>query len=98
MDKFIEKFEGVQKWPTYPYFGQNNNFSWKKGPSLVNVSCILTSCKKSEKINEPILRKIHCSQADGWAYGRTDRQIDEQTDKSEFIGLSSSARGAKITN
>ena len=42
-----------------PHFGQNKKFSQKKSPLLFSVYWILTSCKKSEKSNKPILRKRH---------------------------------------
>ena len=42
----------------------------------------LSSCKISEKTNDPILRKY----SDGRMDERTDRQTDGQTDESDFIG------------
>ena len=37
-------------------------------------------CNIKKKANDPILRKL--------SHGQTDRQIDGQTDKSDFIGRS----------
>ena len=46
--------------PLLPHFGHGKNFPQKTGSmSLSPIYLTLTSCKKSEKSNEPILRKWH---------------------------------------
>ena len=47
---------------------------------------MVSSCTKSGKTNDPILRKISDRQTDGQTDGRTDRLTDKQMDKSDFTG------------
>jgi len=65
-------------WPFLAIFGQMHFFLKNRAPSVFIIYGPLTSCKKSEKTNEPILRKVRCWQ--------TDRQTDWLTDGSNFIG------------
>ena len=67
------------------------NFPGKKALSVFKYSNYLTLCKKSEKTNDPFLRKMPDRQTDRQtdrqADGQTDRQTDRQTDNSDFIRL-----------
>ena len=60
--------------PLFPKKGKTGFFPKNRAPSLFCVYWTLTSCKKSEKTNEPILRKTR-----NW-------QTDRQTGGREFIG------------
>ena len=61
----------AQKCPISAILGIIRVFLKKLAPSLSSVYWTLTSCKKSEKSNEPILRKRHYRRTDGRTYGRT---------------------------
>ena len=81
MTKFFKKskktYFGAILSPFCSNFGKNE-FSWKKGLcQFLNISIIIVPlCQKSEKTNEPFLRKmLNC-----WT--------DRQTDNSDFIGPS----------
>jgi len=58
--------------PIYPNFGQTRIFNKNRALSLFSQYGCLSSCKKSEKNNEPILR---------------NQWTNEWTDGAEFIGL-----------
>ena len=58
-------------WALFAQILGKMNSPGKKALSAVKYSNNLQSCKKSEKTNEPFLRKIQAS--------RTDRQMDRQT-------------------
>ena len=74
--------------PSLPSLGKNE-FSWKKELSIFKYSTYLTKIKqKSEKTNEPNLRKMPNQKTDG------------QTDNGDFIGSSVGQRsnnGLKLT-
>ena len=58
-----------------PKFGQKNEFSTKNQiPSIFSIYSPLTSCKKTEKTNKPILRKT------------LNRGTDKRTNTGEIIG------------
>ena len=64
----------TQKWPVLPNFRQTRIFAKNPTLSLLHPYGPLTSCKKSEKTNEPI-PGTEC-------YGRrTDGQTDGQKDE-----------------
>ena len=56
----------------------------KKALSVFKYSNYLLPCQKSEKTNEPFLRKMPTWQMER----QMDRQTDGQTDNSDFIGPS----------
>ena len=62
--------------PFFPKNGETGFFPKNRAPSLLFVYWTLTSCKKSEKTNEPIPRKV--------CYWRTDWLTDGRTDKGWF--------------
>ena len=62
------------------HFGQNMSFSEKRASSLFSVYWILTSFKKIEKSNEPILRKRHYRRTNGWTDKQSDRSMDGYTE------------------
>ena len=66
-----------------PIFEKMRIFPKNMSLSLFYVYGPLTSCKKLEKNNEPILRTLRHGQTDG------------QTDDTEFIGPSRCKRGSK---
>ena len=57
-------------WPFLAIFGQIRISPKNRAPSVFCTYGPLTSCKKSEKTNEPILRKVR--------HGQTDRRTDWQ--------------------
>ena len=60
-------------------------FSWKKGLcQFLNIPIIYHHVKRSEKTNEPLLKKMP-----NW---QTDRQTDRQTDKQTTV-IGPSRRG-----
>ena len=61
--------------PFWPKNGQMDFFLKNRAPSVSSLYGPLTSCKKSEKTNEPILSKCV-----------TDGLTDRLTDRSNFIG------------
>ena len=58
--------------PFFPYFGKMRIFPKNRALSLFYVYGPLTSCKKSEKSNERILRKMCYARTHGRTDGRTD--------------------------
>ena len=83
-----KKFKNLIFGPFLALFGQIRIFMKNRAPSLFIIYGPLTSWKKSEKSNEPILRKVRD--------GRTDWLTDWRTDRSDFIGpLNFSSSGPK---
>ena len=74
-------------WALFAHYRVNEFFPKNPALSLFYVYGPLTSCKKLEKTNEPILRTLH--------HGQTDGQMDRRTDDTEFIGPSRCKRGSK---
>ena len=55
-------------------------FSWKKGLcQFLNIPIIYHHVKRSEKTNEPLLKKMP-----NW---QTDRQTDRQTNRQQWLDL-----------
>ena len=69
----------------YYIFGDWDNFFKKISSSLFCIYGYLSTCKKSKKSDERLLRKMR--------YRRTDGQRDRPIDKPYFIGLLSAKPG-----
>ena len=69
----------------FPIFEKMRIFPKNRALSLLSVYGPLTSCKITEKTNEPIQRKVR--------YGRTNRRTDGRMDRDEFIGSFRKIRG-----
>ena len=81
-ERILRKSKKVHFWALFAQIWANKNFSKKSGSVTFEPLCTLTSCKISEKSNEPIQRKV--------GYRRTD--------STEFIGPSGYANKEVIMN
>lgn len=67
-------------WPIYSILDKTWVFPKKRASSRFSVYWILTSLKKIETSNEPILRKRHYRWTNGWTDKQTDRSMDGYTE------------------
>ena len=69
MTKFNEKTLFLGYFASFfTKFAQKQTFPGKKGSAIFEIFQLSTTCKKSEKTNEPFLRKMPNWQADGQLY------------------------------
>ena len=72
-------------------YGPKKIFIKNQAPSLFKLNNFPSSCKKSEKTNDPILRKAPDRRTDG----RTDGRTNGRTDRGQFIGPNLAGRSKK---
>ena len=90
--KVMTQFSLIFKKPFFDPFSPQNSemrfFPKNRTSSLLSIYDPLTPCKKLEKNNEPIPRKVR--------HERTNQPTNQPTDKHEFIGPFCQSRGPII--
>ena len=73
--------------PFLSNFDKTRIFPKNRAPSLLNLYRLLTSCQRTDKTNEHILRKKRYTRTNGRTREQADEQENKRTNAQELIGF-----------